>query len=96
MKQKLNVVIHKLGNESDVILRMIGNCNDKGESVSARDLEGYLNCRNMMFPTLNNFALVRDNATGEYYNVSEDGGESFTLTIEWCEVYELATEIPMP
>lgn len=97
MKQKMNVVIHKTGNESDVILRMIGNCNEKGTTVSARDIEGYLMCRNSMFPTLHNFAIVRDDTRpGEYYSISEDGGATFTLTIEWCEIYELEPVNSMP
>ena len=89
MQKKLNVKLMKSGSENDVITRMIANYNQGKVDCSPRDLEGYLITRNAMFPTINNYKLVKDNEEPNTYHVSEDRGKTFTLSIEWVEVFEL-------
>lgn len=97
MKQvKLNVKLIKAGSENDVITRLIANCNE-GQSkaqISPRDLEGYLNVRNGTYPTITNCKLVKDEEESNTYHVSEDGGKTFTLSLEWVEVHELVPSEP--
>lgn len=93
MKKKINVKLIKSGSENDAITRLIANCNEGQEKaqISARDLEGYLNTRNAMYPTVTNNKLVKDEEESNTFHISEDGGKSFTMSIEFVEVRELVT-----
>lgn len=87
--QKINVKLLKYGGENDVITRMIANMNDANVAVSPRDLEGYLNVRNVAFPFTCNYAIVKDTEEPNTYHLSEDGGKTFTMSLEWIEIYVL-------
>jgi len=96
MKQQISVTkIYKHGNESESILKAIGNMNEGKGFFSARDLEGYFNFRNAQYPsTASNAKLIKDETDANTYHVKE--GEAIVLTLEWVEVYELATENSLP
>lgn len=90
MKQKINVVFHKLGTESESVIRMIANMNEGSVQFSPRDLEGYFNCRKASFVlALRDICLVKDATDPNVYHISEDGGKTFILSLEWIDVYEL-------
>ena len=92
MSKKLNVKLIKSGSENDILTRWIANYNEGNEKalISPRDLEGYLNTRNAVYPTIGNLKLVVDHSEPNTYHISEDGGKTFTMTIKWTEVYELS------
>ena len=89
MKQKINVVIRKQGKENEALYRMIANMNEGLAEFSARDLEGFLVCQKAAFPGISPYSFVKDEAEPNIYHVSEDGGKTFTLSLEWVEIVEL-------
>lgn len=93
MKQKINVVIHRNGSTSAKILDIIGAMNEGKANFSPRDLEGHFAIERAWMTTANKgLTLVKDTEESNTYHVSEDGGKSFTLSLEWMEVRELKTE----
>lgn len=92
MKKKINVAILKSGSENSAILQMIGYMNEGEKQFSARDMEGYLNCRVAQYPSVSDYSFTKSDEQGEVYHVSEDGGKTFTLTLEWIEVHELINQ----
>lgn len=87
MKQQINVKIRKSGSENGTVLRMIGHMNEGIKEFSARDLEGYFNCRNACYPNAINGNLIKGEEKGEVYHVWEKG--EITLSLEWVELHEL-------
>ena len=91
MNKKLNVRLMKSGSENDAITRLIANYNE-GQykaQISPRDLEGYLATRNGIFPVTCDLKLVKDELEPNVYHISEDGGKSFTMSLEWVEIFEI-------
>ena len=88
MKKKINVTIHNHGSENEIILKCIGNMNSGECSFSPRDLEGYYTIQTAKYPKLP-VTITKLDESGDIYQVSENEGKSFTLTLEWIEVYEL-------
>lgn len=93
MKEKIGVEIHKNGSENDVLLRMVGNVNESGVKISPENIAAYLMVRNAMFPILFKFSFKQDKNS---FHISEDGGETFTLSLTWKEVEELAPVDDIP
>lgn len=93
IKKKINLAILKSGEENSLITKMIANYNEGIEKsiISPRDLEGYLNFRNALWPTVTFLKLVKDEDEPNTFHVSEDGGKTFTLSLEWAETYTLET-----
>lgn len=97
MKQKINVSIHKKGDHTSEILEMVASMNDGKAKISLGDLQGYLKARAARWPNLSNdLGYIRE-GDGETLDISSDGGETFSLSLTWKEVWELdpaATEAP--
>jgi hypothetical protein len=90
MQKKLNVKINKTGQTNAVLLDVIARYNEGKCDFSARDVEGWLTIQKAYLPfTLPDALLVMDSKEGNTYHISEDGGKTFTLTIEWLEIYSL-------
>lgn len=89
MKKSIKVQIYKTGTDSDVILRLIGNYNEGKGDVSPRDIEGYFAVSRLAFPYTKSSSLVKGDSDSEWH-ISEDGGKTFTMSLEWCIVHELA------
>lgn len=89
MQKKLNVKIWKNGSESEVLLRLVGNVNEGKGDVSVRDLEGYIATRKAMFPSVYEGLAISPDTEPNTYNISEDGGKTFTMQIEFVEIHEL-------
>jgi hypothetical protein len=89
--KKINVKILKSGGQSGKILETISYMNEGKDSFSPRDLEGYCNVTriwlNSSYPGL---TLVKDTDEPNTFHISEDGGKTFTLSLEWVEVRELS------
>lgn len=92
MKKKLNVSIYKSGSENDWILKMVANYNEGISDFSPRDLEGYFKCSLATFPTIKKGLQLIKGEEPNCYHVSEDGGKTFTLSLEWAEIYELSMD----
>ncbi|MGH2566026.1 MAG: hypothetical protein ACRDE5_16025 [Ginsengibacter sp.] len=89
MQKKLNVSIYKNGTDSAFILDCVGGYNERKAEFSPRDVEGYINMRKAFIPTLlNDYCLIKGEEPN-CYHVSEDGGKTLTLSLEWAEIYEL-------
>jgi len=84
MKQKIKVDILKHGSENQYLLKAVARMNEGLCSFSIRDLEGYFAVENAKYN--NKLVLISEEG---YCHVSEDGGDTFTLTLEWVEVHEL-------
>ncbi len=83
MKKLLNVVILSEGNFNGSLLQMIGQSNANGNNLSIKDIEGYLKCHKVQYPTAN-----KELQWGIYENtieITEDNGDSFTLKISEVE-----------
>ena len=89
MKRKIKVTIHKHASENDFILRAIGNMNEGNIPFSSVDLIGYLKMRKAYLPSANGGYLWRS-PDSDILAISEDGGKSLSLTLEWVEVHELS------
>lgn len=89
MKQKISVEIHKKGDHTNEILEMVASMNDGKAKISIADLQSYLKARAARWPTLSNdLGYVRE-GEGETLDISSDGGETFSLSLTWKEVWEL-------
>ena len=89
MTKKLNVKIHKGGDNNRVILDCIGSYNAGKVHFTARDLEGWLQVQRAFLPGIGaKYCLIKDVTESDVYHVSEDG-ETFTISLEWVEVHEL-------
>jgi len=91
MKSKIQVVIHKQGSENENLLRMVANHNEGTAQIDLSDIVGYMYAKKAMFPTVSNYRVYNDNGT---LNISEDNGESFTLSLTFVELHELQPETP--
>lgn len=98
MKQKIGVEIHKNGSENDVILRMIAHFNDGKVNITAGDVMGYLHARQAIYPTISNYGcyIAHDGEGGKILCISEDGGETLTLTLTWKDIFELEETPSLP
>lgn len=92
MKKKLNVSIYKRGTENDNILRLVANYNEGIADISPRDLEGYLATTKAIYPNVTHPINLIKGEEPNCYHVSEDGGKTFTLSLEWAEIYELSMD----
>jgi hypothetical protein len=93
MKKKINVKIHKNGDTSRVLLDSIGTMNEGKVIFSARDVEGYINIQKAFTPTMGKgYCIIPDKDEPNTYHISEDGGKTFTLSLEWVEVMELQND----
>jgi len=89
MKSKIHVSLFKQGSENENLLRMVANHNEGTGNVSLSDICGYMAGKKAMFPTISKYAVIQD---GETLHISEDNGQTFTLSLTWCEVHELQPE----
>ena len=90
MKQKIKVEIHKLGNSNYKVLEAVGKFNG-GELELNRDvLEGYILGQRVEYPNL--FKSLKLTNDGDTLHISEDNGETVTLSLTWTEVHELQPE----
>ena len=88
--QKINVKIHAVGSASDNILHAVGNLNSGKTDFSPRDFEGWVIFEKSYLPnSRKGLTIVKDNEEPNTYHVSEDGGKTFTMSLEWVEIYNL-------
>jgi hypothetical protein len=89
-KKKLNIDINKVGSNNSFILECIGEYNAGKAEFSPRDLEGYLNMKKAFTPlSAAGYCMVKDELDANTYHISEDGAETFTLSIEWAEIHQI-------
>lgn len=86
MKTKINVEIHKNGSENDVILKAISNHNEGLCNILLNDVAGYIHTRKAMYPTIHKY---HTDSGENNLHISEDGGKTLTLSLQWVEVHEL-------
>lgn len=89
MKKKINVVIHKAGSDSDKFVRLIGRYNEGHSDLSVPDIEGFINTYNVMWHPVSSLKIVKDETEPNTYHISEDGGNTFTMSLEFVEIFEL-------
>ena len=95
MKKKINVQLHKNGENSRFLLDCIGAYNAGKCNFSARDLEGYIAMQKAYLPvTGKGFGLIKWEEKPNTYLLTDDGGETFVMTIEFAETYELKEDTP--
>jgi hypothetical protein len=94
-KTKFKVDILKSGTYNSPILKMIASHNEGRVLLSIPDFISYNILEKAQFPaSANLFEIERDVFDEQTkFNVSEDGGKTFTLTIEEIEIHELADDL---
>jgi len=90
MKSKINVVIHKEGSSNPVILKAIGRHNGGDLTIDPQTLTGYILGQKIEYPNL--YKGISVIPEGDTLHISEDNGESFTLSLTFTEVHELKPE----
>lgn len=95
MKKQIKVTLYKTGQENDFLTRLVANFNAglKHQDVKPEDIQGYFAARNMAYLTTTNCLLEESETDQGIYMISEDGGETFTMSLEWAEVYELGENL---
>lgn len=90
-KTKFNVDIHKAGtSNSNNILLALGNHNGGIVPLCLEDFISYAQFEKAKYPFTNEgFYIERDETEPHILHVSEDGGKTWTLTIEERIVHEL-------
>ena len=89
-KIKFKPDLHKEGDETDNIIRIIAAHNSGNNPVSLIDIQSYMSCRKAILPISGKGYFATRPADNEnILHISEDGGETWTLTIEEIEVEEL-------
>ncbi len=92
-KTKFKVDLHKSGMENASLLAAVANHNNSIVPISIVDLQSYMQVRKAMFPSSNDgYYATRSQESESILNISEDGGKTWTLTIEEIEVHELEEE----
>lgn len=89
MKKKIAVEIHKSGSLSQEIISAIQNMNEGNVSFSPDDLTGFIRMKSAMYPIVYAQLSTNYNVGEKRLDISEDGGETFTLSLTWKEVHEL-------
>lgn len=87
-KTKIAVEIHKEGSSNHVILKAIGRHNGEENVIDRETLRGYILGQKVEYPNLYKNLIVKNEGDNQF--ISEDGGETFTLSLTWKEVEELA------
>lgn len=85
---KFKVDIKKFGFQNAALLRMIGKHNGGEVPTSLPDLISFESHQKAL-DNAKDFTIERDEEDKNILNVSEDGGKTFTLTIEEIEIHEL-------
>ncbi len=87
---KYNVSIHKPGSENNNLLTIIGTHNGGLFPVGLMDLVSYATTTKAKYPeAMKGFQITVSPEDENTLLVSEDGGKSFTLSIQEVEILEL-------
>lgn len=94
---KFKIEILKHGSETENILKLIESHNGGVIPLSLEDFISWGQCRKALYPVSNKgFQITRTDSDDKVLCVSEDGGESLTITIEECEMFELEMPDDIP
>lgn len=85
VKTVIRVDIHKNGHENEYILKAIGSHNSGQSRFTMQDFRGYVNFKKAVFPSASNYKVIEE---WPISHMSEDGGDTFTLSLTWNEVKE--------
>lgn len=90
-KTKFKIVdLAGTGSCTDEVLRLIGSHNAGKSYISIPDLISYGVITAALYPsTRGGITIEIDESDENKFSVSEDGGKTFTLTIEEIEIHEL-------
>jgi len=89
-KTKFSVDIHKDGSNSEAIFKAIGSHNGGIVPLCIEDFISYAQFEMAKYPSAQKgFYIVRDDTEFNVIRVSEDGGKTFTITIEERIIHEL-------
>lgn len=89
VKTVIRVDIHKNGHENEYILKAIGSHNSGQSRFTMQDFRGYVNFKKAVFPSASNYKVIEE---WPISHMSEDGGDTFTLSLTWNEVEELKVD----
>jgi len=89
-KTKFNVTVHKNGNHSERLLKIIGNHNEGKKVVTLSDIIGYANCCAALYPENADGRQIITWEGKETLHLSENGNTNPYLTITECTYEELA------
>ncbi len=92
MTKKYRIDLHKTGRLNSIIAAMIANHNNGKVSFNLIDVVGLLNSLKSAYPEKNSGYAHQWNTqspSGTQLILSEDNGETFTMTITQVEVHEL-------
>lgn len=90
MKTKISVDIHKFGEHTEQILKIVATNNAGLREVSMGELINYLAVRDALYPTtVNDLGYIKDLFPEAVLLVSNDKGKTYSLTLTWKEVIEL-------
>lgn len=93
VKTKISVDILAHGSYSDKILKAIARHNSGTHILCHGDFISYANMERALYPNANEgFFIERINGDEEKLGVTEDGGKSYTIVLEFKEIYELETD----
>lgn len=95
MKQKIGIELYKAGRFNEEILLAIANNNSGLSKLLPADISGFLNLHNARQPEIYKGKTVPGDSPYELH-ISEDNGETFTLSLTWKEVEELAPDDDIP
>jgi len=86
-KTKIGVEIHKEGNINFQVLKAIGKHNGGSNVIDRETLTSYIIGQRIDYPSL--YKELKVINSGDDQHISEDGGETFVLSLTWKEVEEL-------
>jgi hypothetical protein len=95
MKQKIGIELYKAGRFNEEILLAIANNNSGLSKLLPADISGFLNLHNARQPEIYKGKTVPGDSPYELH-ISEDNGETFTLSLTWKEIEELAPVDDIP
>ncbi len=90
MKTKINVSIHKSGEMNNNILSLVASINEGKGYVEMEDVIGWVKSERLIYSAIR--GKVNCKVENEKLHITEDEGESWTLTLEWTTVVELINE----
>lgn len=94
MRYKIKVEVHNLGEHTEDIIKAIAANNAGIRTITPLDIQSYLKVRDATFPNSSNDLAYVTSDKDWIVNISSDKEKTYSLTLCWVEVHELANDIP--
>jgi len=91
MKSKFKLELYSTSDSMDMLVKLIGRHNAGEIKITLKDIQHFLLMYSHLY-TYTHQSLGYLSEDGNTLNISRDGGKTITMSIVYCEYYELNEE----